>query len=221
LDNFVAGRSRDAVAAVAALAEGTGPRVVALWGTLGTGKTHLLAACCRASGTGSGDAAFIPLGRTGDKAPPALYGLEGLPLVCLDDIDRVAGQMRWEKALLSFYELAEQAAVRLLIASRVKPHVVGFALPDLRSRLASAAGFRLHDLDDDERIEALERRARERGFRIPPEVARYILERCARDMHSLMGLVDRLDRSTLVAQQHVTIPFVRQLLLESEPEGRT
>jgi DnaA family protein len=35
-----------------------------------------------------------------------------------------------------------------------------------------------------------------------------------RDMHSLCGVLDRLDEAALVAQRRLTVPFLRQVLEE-------
>ena len=214
LDNFVGAANREAIAAVAAIARGEGSRLVYLWGCPGTGKSHLLAACCNAYRAGSGEAALIPLELHHQMSPTLLAGLERLKLVCVDDVERVAGELHWERALFSLFERAEQTGTRLLFGSRMKAQALGLALPDLQSRLGSVLGFQLHDLDDDERTRVLQLRAGERGFQIPPAVGRYLLLRCARDMHNLMGLVDALEHATLVEQRRVTVPFVRRLLRE-------
>jgi DnaA family protein len=85
-------------------------------------------------------------------------------------------------------------------------------LPDLASRLASGAAFRLRELDDAGKIAALQQRALRRGFEMPDAVAGYLLGRYARDTHSLFALLERLDHASLEAKRRLTIPFVRELL---------
>jgi DnaA family protein len=43
------------------------------------------------------------------------------------------------------------------------------------------------------------------------EVVNFLMQRTARDFHTLFALLDRLDRETLIAQRKITIPFVKQL----------
>lgn len=45
LDNFVIGHNAEALASLRALAHGTTPRFIYLWGESGSGKSHLLSAC--------------------------------------------------------------------------------------------------------------------------------------------------------------------------------
>jgi DnaA family protein len=54
-------------------------------------------------------------------------------------------------------------------------------------------------------------RARNRGFELPEEVARYVLRRYPRDAQSLFELLDRIDRASLATQRRVTISLVRDL----------
>ena len=66
-------------------------------------------------------------------------------------------------------------------------------------------------LSDAEKLEAVRLRARNRGFDLPEDVARYILSRYPRDMNSLFELLNRIDREALAHQRRVTIPFLRRL----------
>lgn len=54
--------------------------------------------------------------------------------------------------------------------------------------------------------------ASRRGLQLPDEAARYILSHAARDTVSLLGLMERLDRASLVAQRRLTVPFVKSVL---------
>jgi DnaA family protein len=60
----------------------------------------------------------------------------------------------------------------------------------------------------------LQQRARGRGLELPDEVGRYLLARSARDIPSLLAVLDRLDHASLAAQRRLTVPFVREVLAE-------
>jgi DnaA family protein len=85
-------------------------------------------------------------------------------------------------------------------------------LPDLQSRLARLATFQVNALGDDERVQALQLRARHRGLDLPDETARFLLSRSRRDMASLYGVLDKLDSEALRAKRRLTIPFVKEVL---------
>ena len=87
-----------------------------------------------------------------------------------------------------------------------------FALPDLKSRLASAAVFAVRELNDEEQLEALGLRAHLRGFELPPETAKFLQRRYPRDMRSLCEVLDTLDDAAFAEQRRITVPFIRDLI---------
>jgi len=210
-DNFHAGPNAAAVTALEDFVAASGARALYLCGESGTGKSHLLEAVCAACAARGLES--VDVGLSADRhAPGLLAGLSDLDVVCLDDIDRVAGDAQWERALFNLYEEALASGVGLLYAGRSRPASTGFQLPDLVSRLCAAVGFRLTALDDEGCGRALRLRARERGIEFPAEVSRYLLRHERRDMGSLIALLDRLDVGSLAAQRRITVPFVRELL---------
>lgn len=209
--NFVAGRNAAAVAVLRDLLARRAAGVVYLWGSTGSGKSHLLEACCGDNAMQGRPVAYLPLG--GPLAQPdMLNGLAGIQLVCIDDVDRAAGSRAWEEALFHLYNQAEQAACPMVLAARSAPRTPAWRLPDLASRLTAAVVWRLRALDDDERRRALQLHARARGFELSDQVVIFLMKRLRRDMVSLSLFLERLDRSSLAAQRRVTVPFVKKLL---------
>jgi DnaA family protein len=89
---------------------------------------------------------------------------------------------------------------------------LAIALPDLRSRLLGwFMVFALKPLDDTGKLEALHRRAHNRGLEIADEVVQYVLKRYPRDMHALFDLIEKIDSASLAQQRRITIPFLRSL----------
>lgn len=211
--NFVPGAN---AAVLHALAQATEPCLY-LWGGAGSGRTHLLQAACHAEAEcadrhATGTTVYLPLGMHQEFAPSVLDGLEDLSLVCLDDVQAIAGAPAWETALFHLYNRLRETGTRLLVAGRAAPAGLGLRLPDLISRLNWGPVFQLHALEDEDKILALQLRARARGFELPEDVARYLLRRLPRDMHSLFDMLDELDTASLAAQRRLTIPFVRERL---------
>ncbi|MEJ2344324.1 MAG: DnaA regulatory inactivator Hda [Gammaproteobacteria bacterium] len=203
-----------AVHALHACAAGAEPAVVYLWGAPDTGRTHLLQAACHAAAAGGRAVAYLPLAGADELQPEMLDGLEAMALVCLDDVERIAGLQPWEMALFSLFNRLRELGGHLAVSARRRPQDLGLRLPDLVSRLGWGAVFRLRPLDDDQKLAALTLRARGRGLELPPEAGRYLMRRCARDMGALYGLLERLDHASLAAQRRLTVPFIKATLGE-------
>jgi DnaA family protein len=211
--SFVAGPNAGADAELRNLLAAHTGGVVYLWGGRGTGKSHLLEACCGDPSMHDRRVAYLPLGDPCIE-PAMLHGLADIELLCIDDVDRVAGDCAWEEALFHLYNQAEQASSPMVLTASTAPRTPAWRLPDLASRLTAAVVWRLRVLADDERREALKLHARERGFALSNEVLTFVMKRLRRDMVSLFAFLDRLDRSSLAAQRRITVPFVKALLEE-------
>jgi DnaA family protein len=213
-ESFVAGANGAALAAVRQLVAPGGAGVVYLWGPPGSGRSHLLQAACAASG----EAVYLPLEALAALGPGVLDGA-GLPAcVCVDDLQVVAGDPAWERAVFFAWREVEARGGRLLIAASAAPQGLGLGLADLSSRLAASSVYALRPLDEAGQREALQLRARLRGLVLPEETASYLLRRYPRDMTSLLALLERLDLEALSAQRRLTVPFIRQALADLEQE---
>lgn len=183
-----------------------------LWGAHGAGCTHLLQAVCHAV-SGNGQPAFyLSFSQASQFSPDILQGLEQMAVLCLDDVEQIIGQRDWELALFHLYNRMCELQTPLLIAAHNNPQHLVTALPDLASRLQSAVVFRLPLLTDEHKIAALQARAARRGFTLGDDVAAYLLNRVDRDMPTLFGVLQDLDRLSLETGRRVTIPLLSRLL---------
>lgn len=182
-----------------------------LHGLPGTGKTHLLQSACQLARELEVDSVYLPLGQPGLEHPQVLEGLGQLSLVCIDDIQLVAGNPEWETALFGLYESLKDHGL-LVCASTAPPTESGFAMKDLVSRLQRGLVYGLRGLAHDQKLEVIRRRARLRGLEITDEVAAYIEKHFPRDMQSLVSLLEQLDEQSLIQQRRITVPFIRSLL---------
>lgn len=200
--SFAAGGNAEVVAAL----RRDDPAPVWVWGGPGTGKTHLLQATCAEVGATT---AYFPLGRDLALPPEALQGFEARRVLCLDDADAVAGDLAWEQALFGLFNAAGELGTRLVFAAHAAPRNIAWRLEDWKSRASACEVYQLRELDEEGRIDALQLRAAQRGLQLPRETADYLLKRVARDLPSLLDLLDALDDASLAAQRRLTIPFIR------------
>jgi DnaA family protein len=217
-DNFLPGANAPLLHALREVATVAQRAMLWAWGPPESGRTHLLQATTAAADVAGYRTAFLPAGNR-SMAAAALEGLGELDVVCVDDVDQVAGQDAWERALFLLFEQLRQAGSRLVLSARCAPLHASFRLPDLASRLSSGATFRVQPLTDDQKQQALQHRAAWRGLDLPDETAQYLLTRAHRSTAALFGLLERLDSESLAAQKRLTVPFVRGVLEATPGEG--
>ena len=183
-----------------------------LWGFAHAGKSHLLQAACQQAADSGLSVAYLPLTEIGDLHPEMFTGLEQLSLVCVDDVQVLAGNKQCEEALFHLYNRIRDAGNKMIVAGDVAPKALSMSLGDLQSRLSWGPVFHLQELNDANKIAALQLRASARGFELTEEIGLFLIRRSARDMVSLFALLDRLDDASLAQHRKLTIPFVRGLI---------
>ncbi len=205
--NFHTGPNQEVLAAL----DARGADPIWLWGAHGSGKTHLLQAVCAAT---DGPAAYFPLTRKlrGALPPEALRGFAECRVVCVDDVDAIAGDLAWERALFNLFNEAQELHAQLIFAAGAAPRPIEWRLDDWRSRAGACVVYQVRELDEAGRARALELRATQRGLKLPPETLDYLMKRMPRDLHSLFEILDELDEASLAAQRRLTIPFIRDAL---------
>lgn len=186
--------------------------LIYLWGTPGSGRSHLLQAACLRIEQAGEHAIYLPLGELAAHGPQLLEGVDQAALVCLDDLQAVAGHADWEEALFHLFNRLRDAGRRLLLSADRAPRELPVRLPDLHSRLSLALVFQLQGLSDEDKLRALQLRASRRGLQLSDEVGRFILARGERSMNALFELLERLDQASLQAQRKLTIPFLKETL---------
>lgn len=211
-ENFYTGPHVQLVESVKQLAVGTETGCIYVWGALGSGRSHLLQAACYAAREAQRSAVYISLSESKTLSSEILQDLEHSQLVCIDDVDAIAGLRYWEEALFHLYNEMKQRQHALIVAGLRPPPLSLLKLPDLVSRLLWGMVFQLHTLSDEAKLEALTLRARERGLVLDPTVGAFLLRRCPRNFSQLFQLLDKLDQASLEAKRRLTIPFVKEVL---------
>lgn len=204
LDNFVVGRNAEVLQSLRASAAGAQPeRFVYLWGEANSGKTHLLKAFAVAVSGHGMKSVYVPCG----AALPD--DLEGYDAVALDDVGRLDSE--GQIALFNLYNRLREGRGRLLTSGPCAPAQLAMR-PDVVTRLGWGLVYQIHGLSDEEKVQALHAHAANRGFRLGAGVAEYLLRHWPRDLPSLLGALDALDRYSLETKRPITVPLLRETL---------
>lgn len=188
-ENFVTGGNAALVAALRAFSQGAPDRCLYLWGSPGSGRSHLLRAWRRVCAHAGMQAATIH-----------------------DDVDQLddAAQI----ALFNRINAARAGQGHVLMAGNAAPAHLTLR-DDLKSRIAWCLSFELLPLTGAEKEAAVRQQAGARGMALSAEVIAYIMTHVRRDMATLSGIVAALDAFSLEHKRPVTLPLVRELLAQS------
>ncbi|THB71725.1 MAG: DnaA regulatory inactivator Hda [Gammaproteobacteria bacterium] len=196
-------------------------KILYLWGGAGSGKTHLLHAIQNIKLETGDTVYYLPFSNVKHYPVEALEGLENARLICLDELEHIAGVKQWEEAVFHLLNRTWNSGNRIVVAATDNVHEVGFALADLSSRLQWGFNCKVKLLNDAEKQECLKYRAELRGFEITDEVCSFLIKRLPRDMQQLFDFLDLIDNQSLVEKRKVTVPFVKSLLENKSLENKT
>jgi DnaA family protein len=204
LHNFVIGSNSELIMMLNDLADQNHSKhSLTLWGETGSGKTHLLQATV---------AKFRERGLSAVYTDaPMSYQVDQLQgdLVALDNVDKLdeAAQI----ALFNLFNRFREQNKLLLMAAPAAPAQLRLR-EDLKTRMAWGLVYKVANLTDTEKTQALLSHARQRGMRLSEEVVDYCLRHLRRDLPTLMATLDALDDWSLTTKKPVTVAMVREMI---------
>ena len=207
-EDLLEGENYQALAAVRRMVGGDGAfSSLYVWGKTGCGKTHLLQVAV-ANMRRQNRSAFYA---GGGEIPPPMPGL-----LAADDIGRIPKDRRaiffdWQN------KLHPGASRYCILASGDAPPPSLDIGGEIAARLSAGLVFRLREITEDEKRQALSRYARRRGFTLPEEVGDLFLTCLPRDMTSLAAALADLDGFLLARQKPLTLRLARRWLANRPP----
>lgn len=171
-----------------------------LVGPPGSGKSHLAAVWRERSGAM-------------ELRPNALGGFQAVgsdvPPALVDDADAPGLD---EKALFHLLNAARAAGSSVLLTARRMPANWGVHLPDLASRLRTAALAEIGAPDDTLLEGVVAKLFADRQVEVEPHVVQFVVRRMERSLTAAMRLVDALDRAALERQSRITRALAAEVL---------
>ena len=175
-----------------------------LWGSSGSGKTHLLKAVREALREQGASAGWLD---ASVAEPPEFNDAWGM--VLLDDVHLYTAVQ--QHAAFNWFVNAQTHQRGVLAAGDLPP--AGLKLrEDLRTRLGWGHVFQLQALTEPERRAVLRQAADARGVFLGDDVMDFMLTRFSRDLGSLMQLLEQLDGYALQTKRAITIPLIKSML---------
>ena len=211
--DFFSGSNQEIINHLKNAVTGSGEQQIFVWGEKGLGKSHLLQACCHHAHQQHQTAFYFALSADELPDPALLFDLDKFDLVCLDNIEHIAGDPVWEQAFFNFFNQHRSRGHTLIVSAACAPGKLAIQLPDLKTRFNWGLALKLKPLSETESIAALIFKADQMGFEITPQAGRFLLTHYDRDLASLWALLEKLDRASLAAKRKLTLPFLKKILM--------
>jgi len=206
LDNFVIGRNTELIQVLRdMLAPKPQERFVYVWGSPGSGRSHLLKAMVDAFRRQHLSASYICCSQDSEIASAT----ELPDALAMDDVERLSGNS--QIALFNLYNHIREGPGVLLVSGATPPAQLNLR-EDLVTRLGWGLVFQVQGLNDEEKMQALKTHAKNRGFELPQDAADYLLRHGRRDMPSLLAVLNALDNYSLRTKRPVTLPLLREIM---------
>jgi len=210
-DSFRAGPNQLVKEVFLQWSKSQGDRFLYLWAPSGHGKSHLLQAASYKLYQAKKSVYYLSLAQP-DLTPDILDNLDSFQYICIDDVNCIAQKKVWEEKLFHLYNRLKDNNSFLAVSSVSSPSSIEWSLPDLGSRFSWGMVMRLCDLTDDDKLTALCEKAHERGFNLPQNVAKFLIQHHLRDTKSLFQALDKLDTAALTEKRKLTVPFVKEIM---------
>lgn len=186
-------------------------KLLYIWGVKGSGKSHLLQACCHALKNNLG--IYLPLLSIQDLGPVIFENMASYALICIDDIESIGGKPDLEESCFHLYnQVLANADSKLIISACCSPNNLPILLPDLKSRLTSGLIFQVEELSDEHKMLILQQYCEKKGFYLSLHIAQFLLTHCSRNLHHLLEKIEILDKASLAAKKRITLAFVKKTL---------
>ncbi len=197
-----------------ALIAGQGESMIGLWGASDSGKTHLINACAhyaRQQGISfqlydGNDLAFYNAGNFED--------LETCEVLAVDNLDALCGNQDWEEKFYRIINSSKLERLKLIFTLSENPSFLKCRLADFQSRLSWGLLLQLPTTGETDIGTVIRLRAGLLGIDLSKEVIAYLLVHYSRQLSAQIEILRTLDRASLSAQKKITIPLIKQALVD-------
>ena len=188
-----------------------GEEDLVIYGSSKVGKSFLLQSLCNYLSEANKSSLYIPLKELNSHETGLLDNLEKLNLVCIDDLEIIAGDNKWETAIFNLINDCLLSSCRIVFCSNINPSLISFQLLDLFSRIQKINQMEVHPVKSDNLAEAVRFFADLRSINIGDREITYLINHSRRSMGDLVTHIDELDKLSMQLKRKITIPLIKKV----------
>jgi len=183
-----------------------------LYGAESSGKSFLLQSTCNYYALDNKSSVYIPISEAIKHGTGFIDSLEGLDLICLDDIDLIASNQEWEIGIFNLINNCHTSKCRLIFSSCINPSSINFELNDLRSRIKKIDHIELYPISDVNLPKAIKFVSQLRSINLGDKEINYLLTYTKRNMSDLVEIISKLDQLSMELKRKITIPLIKEII---------
>jgi len=176
------------------------------------GKSHLLQSVCNYYNEIGKSSFYLPIKTALDYEPSVLDSIHEIDLICIDDIDFLAKNDNWERAIFNLINQCQQSTSRIIFSLSGSIDRAGFNLPDLISRLNKLLKYNVANLENEDIEGAISLIIEHNSINIGEKEINYIFNHAKRDIAYLKQILFKLDEYSLSTKKKITIPLIKEII---------
>ena len=213
-DNYFSQQGKLIMANLKALIACNGESMIGLWGKPDSGKTHLVNACAHfAHQRGISFQLYDGTELAGCDADD-FDDLETCQVLAVDNLDALCGIQKWEEKFYRIINISKNGGLSLIFTLSANPSYLDCRLADFQSRLSWGLLLHLQITGETEIAEVIKLRASLLGIELSKEAIAYLLAHYSRHLSVQIEILRVLDRASLSAQKKITVPLIKQTLVD-------
>ena len=189
-----------------------GSEDIFLYGSKQTGKSFLLQSLCNYYFNEDKTPSLIPLKEVMDLGSQITESLESLDLICIDDVDLIAGDDSWEIAIFNLINECLLSNCRLVFCSSSNPSNINFELMDLMSRIKKINHIELFPVKTDNLTNAIKFIANASSINLGEREINYLITYSERSIANLVNTIKKLDDLSMELKRKISIPLIKEVI---------
>ena len=202
------------IANLKALIAGKGESMIGLWGGSDSGKTHLINACAHFARQQGISFQLYDGTELAQYDADNFEELETCQVLAVDNLDALCGIRKWEEKFYRIINISKDEGLNLIFTLSANPSYLDCCLADFQSRLSWGLLLQLQMTGETDIGNVIKLRAGLLGIELSKEVIVYLLSHYSRQLSAQIEILRVLDRASLSAQKKITIPLIKQALVD-------
>ncbi len=181
---------------------------VYIYGEQSTGCSHLAKATCVYHQ--NLQSVYLPLSTLKFLDRSMLEGIGQVDLICIEDIDQLAGNKPQQLILFDLINICSSHSVSMLLTAHIKPGRMDDWLPDLRTRFQAMCNWQMPSLNDDDKAKILMDWLDKQNMLLDVEVVHYSFKHINRDLSLVKSLLESFLKYCMKLKKKPNIRSLRE-----------